>query len=236
MSNRLLGLVLLVGVSLSGVCQAQAPVPAGAAAAPPAAPRYVPEDHRPPLFFREDFTNEPEETPVTLASLTNKDLLIASYGPGKDLVAKSHHASPKDDPSYIWLGSCTQVCGFTLRHKAAYVDLTGLAKVRWRTKQTGFHQLRLLLKLADGTLLVSDRYEGASNDWRESEISFSDVKWRKLDAKVMNDGAWVDSPDLTKVDEIGWTDLQPGSGHGTGGAVGSSRIDWVEVYGLAVKR
>jgi hypothetical protein len=27
-----------------------------------------------------------------------------------------------------------------------------------------------------------------------------------------------------------------GSGHGTGGAVGSSRIDWIEVYGLPVKR
>jgi hypothetical protein len=91
----------------------------------PAAPRFVPEDHRPPLFLREDFTNEPEETPITLASLVNKDLLIASYGPGKDMVAKSHHASPKDDPSYVWLGSCTQVCGFTLRKKDAYVDLTG---------------------------------------------------------------------------------------------------------------
>jgi hypothetical protein len=203
---------------------------------PPPADRYVPEDHRPPMFFREDFTNEPEETPVTLASLTNKNLLIATYGPGKDLVAKSHHASPKDDPSYIWLGSCTQICGFTLRHKDAYVDLTGLAKIHWRTKQTGFHQLRLLLKLADDTLLVSDRYEGASSDWHESEFAIADLRWRRLDAKVMNDGPWVEKPDLSRVDEIGWTDLAAGSGHGSGGAVGSSRIDWVEVYGLPVKR
>ena len=36
------------------------------------------------------------------------------------------------------------------------MDLTGLAKVRWRTKQTGFHYLRPIIKLADGTWLVGD--------------------------------------------------------------------------------
>ena len=229
-------LALLLATALACVCNAQVPPAAAPGAAAPAAPRFVPEDHRPPLFFREDFSDQPNETPVTQASILNKNLLIASYGPGKDMVAKSHHDSPKDDPSYIWTGSCTQVCGFTLRHKDAYVDLTGLAKIRWRTKQTGFHQLRLLIKLADGTLLVSDRYEGSSSDWRESEIAIADVRWRALDAKVMNDGAWVDKPDLGRVDEIGWTDLAPGSGHGSGGAAGSSRVDWVEVYGAGVKR
>jgi len=52
----------------------------------------------------------------------------------------------------------------------------------------------------------------------------------------MNDGPWVDKPDLSKVDEIGWTDLATGSGHGSGGLVGSSRIDWIEVYGAGVRR
>jgi hypothetical protein len=217
---------LLAGLPLAVFAQASAP----------AAPRYVPEDHRPALFFREDFNNEPEETPITQASIANKSLTFALYGPGKEGVAKSHHASPKDDPSYVWLGSCLQACGFTLKHKDAYVDLTGLAKIRWRTKQTGFHQLRLIVKLADGTLLVSDHYEGASTDWRETEVTVQDIRWRKLDTKVMNDGPWVDKPDLTRVDEIGWTDLAAGSGHGSGGAVGSSRIDWIEVHGLAVKR
>jgi hypothetical protein len=223
--------LLIAAAGVATIAQAQAPAPAAAPT-----PRYVAEDHRPPLFLREDFSNEPEETPVTMASILNKDVLIASYGPGKDMVAKSHHASPKDDPSYIWTGSCTQLCGFTLRHKGAFVDLTGLAKIHWRTKVTGFRQLRLIVKLADGTLLVSSGSEGASADWRETEIVIADQRWRKLDPKVMNDGAWVENPDLTKVDEIGWTDLAAGSGHGSGGAVGSSRIDWIEVYGLPVKR
>lgn len=207
-----------------------------AAGAGPAAPRFVPEDHRPPVFFREDFTNFPQEKPVTPASLINKNLSINTYGPGKDMVEKSHHDSPKDDPSYIWLGSCTQVCAFTLRRNDAYVDLTGLAKIQWRTKQTGFHQLRLLLKLANGDMLVSDYAEGGSSDWRISEFSLADLRWRRMELKYMNDGAWVDKPDLSKVDEIGWIDFAAGSGSGTGGAQGSSRVDWVEVYGVPVAR
>ena len=210
-------LALLVVAGLSAIAPVSAQTPAASAA-----PRYVPEDHRPPLFFREDFNNEPEETPITQASIANPSLTFSLYGPGKEGVAKSKHASPKDDPSYVWLGSCLQLCGFALRHKDAYVDLSGLAKIRWRTKQTGFHQLRLILKIADGTLLVSDYFEGGSTDWRETEVAVQDIRWRKLDTKVMNDGPWVEKPDLTKVDEIGWTDLAAGSGHGSGGLVGSS--------------
>jgi hypothetical protein len=231
-TQRLLPLIFVAGLTAFGA--ANAAVPATAAA--PAAPRYVPEDHRPPLFLREDFNNDPEETPITMASIANKDLTFVLYGPGKDGVAKSKHASPKDDPSYVWLGSCLQLCGFTLRHKDSYADLTGLAKIRWRTKQTGFHQLRLIVKLADSTMLVSDYFEGGSTDWRETEVAVQDIRWRKLDTKVMNDGPWVEKPDLTKVDEIGWTDLAAGSGHGSGGLVGSSRTDWIEVYGATVAR
>ena len=46
-------------------------------------------------------------------------------------------------------------------------------------------------------------------------------------------GTWIDHPDLSKVDEVGFADLMPGSGHGSGGYVNVGRI---EVYGKAVKR
>jgi len=45
------------------------------------------------------------------------------------------------------------------------------------------------------------------------------------------EGAWVEKPDLGKVDEIGWTELAPG-----GNTPASSRVDWIEVYGKPVKR
>ena len=41
------------------------------------------------------------------------------------------------------------------------------------------------------------------------------------------------APDLSRIDEIGFTDLSGGAGHG---AEGNSAVDWIEVYGNAVKR
>jgi hypothetical protein len=52
-------------------------------------------------------------------------------------------------------------------------------------------------------------------------------------AKVQTKGTLLDKVDLTKGDEIGFADLTPGGGHGTGGY---SYMGWIEVYGKAVKR
>jgi hypothetical protein len=70
----------------------------------------------------------------------------------------------------------------------------------------------------------------------ESEIQLVDVRWRRLDIENViegRDGYWVDYPDLSKVEEIGFTDLMRGAGHGSGGG---SRVDWIEVYGKSVPR
>ena len=45
--------------------------------------------------------------------------------------------------------------------------------------------------------------------------------------------ASTDKVDFSKVDEIGWTDLMPGSGHGDGGY---TDMGWIEVYGDKVPR
>ena len=60
------------------------------------------------------------------------------------------------------------------------------------------------------------------------------MRWLKLDiASVVTKGNFVEKPDLSKVDEIGFVDLLPGSGHGAGGWVDVATI---EVYGKPVKR
>ena len=46
-------------------------------------------------------------------------------------------------------------------------------------------------------------------------------------ARMVTTGTWVEHPDLRKVDEVGFADLMPGSGHGVGGYVNVGRI---EVY------
>jgi hypothetical protein len=63
-----------------------------------------------------------------------------------------------------------------------------------------------------------------------------DIRWRNLNVDEVveaRDGYWVDFPDLSRVEEIGFTDLMRGAGHGSGGG---SRLDWIEVHGKAVPR
>ena len=191
----------------------------------------VSADRRPPLFFREDWKEIPPVVPVTPEHLSNPKLELALYGPGKQGIRKSHHDIPSDDPYYVWTGACPANCAIALRDKDSFVDLTGLAKIRWRTEQSGFRRLHLILKLANGAWLVSDYSEGPSLDWRESEFAIAGVRWRRLDIQKIVEGAWVEKPDLGKVDEIGWTDLMVG-----GNTPASARVDWIEVYGRPVKR
>ncbi len=157
--------------------------------------------------------------------------MLSLHGPGKAGVKKSHHDRPADDPYYIWTGLCEGNCAISLRHKTSYVDLTGQAKVRWRSKQSGFRQARLIVKLAGGPWLVSDISDGPSSDWREFEFIIADIRWRKLDIGKVVEGPWVEKPDLSRVDEIGWSDLMPG-----GSSDACSRVDWIEVYGRPAPR
>src|SRR5207253_1773918 len=119
---------------------------------------------------------------------------------------------------HVWTGLCPAGCAVVLRHRESYADLTGKARVRWYTKTSGFHQIRPIVKLADGTFLVGDHADAYTFDFRESEFYFGDLRWLKLDIeKVQTKGTLLDKVDLTKVDEIGFVDLTPGSGHGQGG-------------------
>ena len=198
-----------------------------------------PEDHRPTLFFRESWKNPPTQEPkVQQSDLENQNLELKLYGGPNIDVRIVIHTSPKDDPSYIWSGSSPVNWAVALRDKDNYVDLSSpVAKIRWRTKQAGFNLLRPILKLADGTYLVGDYTEGYTGDWRTTEFPIASVRWRSFDpincVTTRTIAGWVEHPNLSKVDEIGFTDLTRGSG---GGAGGGSRVDWIEVYGNPVKR
>jgi hypothetical protein len=147
-------------------------------------------------------------------------------------------AGQRTDPPNLWTGVCQTPVAATLRHKASYVDLTGLARLRWVTRVSGFHVVRPVVKLADGNWFVGDYAEGApsanSTLFLEAEFALASVRWRPLDiSRVVTTGqAWA-TPDLSRVDEVGFADLLPGSGHGWGGFVNVGRI---EVYGKPVAR
>lgn len=190
---------------------------------------------RPPLFLKEEW-KEPkgEQAVIPADSVSNPNLELKLYGAsGKDIQITGN-AGNEANPVHLWTGLCEQTCAATLRDKENYVDLTGLAMIRWVTKTSGFQKVHPVLKLADGTWLVGDHADGSISDWHDDEFSLADVRWLRLNiAKVVTTGNWVNNPDLSKVDEIGFTSLMPGSGHGPGGWIDVGKI---EVYGKPVKR
>jgi len=201
-----------------------------------------PAPTRPPLFFGESWKGLPTPPddhgawPASQQAVSNPNLQLTLHGTsGKEIQLVAVRGSADVYPVNLWTGTTTSPSGASLRDRNSLVDLTDpLAKIRWTVRTSGFHQIRPIVKLADGTWLVGDRATGPSADFNVDDVSIADVRWMKLDiARVVTTGNWVDHPDLRKVDEVGFVDLMPGSGHGPGGYVNVARI---EVYGRPVKR
>jgi len=198
----------------------------------------------PPLFFHEDFKfdksapnvndeREPEHV-IVAGDVASPNLEVRVYGDkaGMRTVTQPYNK----DITYMMSLLTTSNWAITLRDKNNDVDLTGLAMWTWRTRISGFHLLRPIVKLANGTWLVGDKTAGLSNDWVQSEFLLGDVRWRTLDIEQVVEGRearWMDNPDLSRVEEIGFTDLMRGAGHGSGGG---SRVDWIQVSGKPVPR
>jgi len=192
-------------------------------------------DVHPPLFFNEEWKAAPnqKETTITQDAVASPNLELKLYGDPKGILLSGATGKP-DNPLRTWSGTCEGPCAVALRDKNNYVDLTGLAKIRWTTRVSGFHKLRPILKLSDGNWLVGDHADGEISDYHMTEFSISDLRWLRLDIdKVVAKGSWVVNPDLSKVDEVGFVDLTPGSGHGQGGY---STVSQFAVYGKAVNR
>lgn len=189
------------------------------------------ENYRPELFFREDWKETPPEIPLSQNHVDNIDLILNLYGDGQDSLKKSNHDRPVDDPFYVWSGLCLDNWLVSLKHKKYNVDLTGFSKIKWRSKQSGLRYLRLALKLADGTWIVSDANDGPSKDWRVTEFNIQDIQWYRLDINRVVEVGAAANPDLSNVEEVGFTDLMPG-----GKSNSCSRLDWIEVFGASVER
>jgi hypothetical protein len=229
----LFGLIFYAGVS--------AAQPAGGRGRGPGVPPP------PPLFFKETWRimGAPHAIAPGEIVVTNPNLELKTYGPSATAADPNKRIwiSGPPGPANIWTGMCATPFAATLRDKNNYVDLTGLAKVRWITRASGFHAVRPLIKLMDGTFLVGDHAEASTTTFLESEFAFAGVRWMKLDIdRIVTIGRygpvgeasnWADAPDLSKVDEVGFVDLMPGSGHGSGGYVNVASF---EVYGTPVKR
>ena len=148
--------------------------------------------------------------PLTRTSVTTGNVDVQLYGDGRNIIVATG-AGPQFPR--LFFGLCTGPCGFTLREKDHAFDLRARASIRFTTIVSGFHRVRPIIRLADGTLLIGDQAEGSTADYHQYEISFGDCRWLRLDPArgVTLGGTWV-QPDLSKVDEVGVFDVIPGSG------------------------
>ncbi len=201
----------------------------------------------PKLLFRETWKQPPHTGPltdenrrITPEALTNPDLEMRLYGTDASNIQVTQHNGIPD----VWMGFTNSPVALTLRHKTAYMNLTQLARVRWRTRTENLHVLHPVVRLADGRLLVGSqtfqspqrRIVGKdvfTGTFVVSEITFEDQRWFLLDPKKVVVLKEVDNPDLSRVDELGFVDLMPGGGHGY---VGCSNVSWLEVYADSQKR
>ena len=214
----------------------------------PTEPSFLEHDAvTPPLLFREVWQQPPHTGPlndenrrITPQALTNPNLELKLYGPdAANIQVTSHNGVPD-----LWNGFTTSPVALTLKHKDSYLDLTGLTRMRWRTRTENLHVLHPVVKLADGTLLVGSQtfsspqrpMMGAnafSGNFVVSEVTFDDQRWFQLDPVKVVTMKEVGNPDLSRVDEIGFVDLMPGGGHGFAGC---SNVSWIEVYAAPRKR
>lgn len=236
---RIGGLVSLCAITALAFAQGPNARP-GAGARRPGRPPLL----RPGLLFKEDWQRPAtaSETarggvmvPLTSEANSNPDLDLKLYVPGGQmLIVQEGSTENGNNPLHAYTGLCTSPCAVAFRDKKSFADLSGLARIRFNTKMSGFHHIRPIVQLADGTWWVGDQTVGTTRDWLVSEVSFADLHWLKLDmTRLVTLGVLKDKIDLSKVDQIGFVDLKPSSGHGPGGWADVAQI---EVYGRPVAR
>jgi hypothetical protein len=148
--------------------------------------------------------------PLSQQAIATPNTDLNLYGDGRNIIVAT---GTGPQLPRLFFGLCTGPCGFTLRDRESYFDLRGRASIRFTTIVSGFHRVRPIVKLADGTLLIGDQAEGSTADYHRYDISFNECRWLRLHATrgVTLGGAWVEA-DLSRVDEVGVFDVIPGSG------------------------
>ena len=230
------GLAAILGIAGSTLLLAQEPA-AGRGGAN--APRPTPAVLVMKAEFKPAVAGKTDQVPFVQANVVDPNLELKQYGAGKDVLTNAGNPA-QFIPFSAWTGTTTGPFALTFRDRTNLLDLGGGAKIRWATKTSGFHVVRPVIKLADGSMFVGDVSSENVAMMAVSEFPVATVRWVKLDpVRVVTLGSpgpfnqiWV-TPDLSKVDEVGFADLIPGSGHGTGGWV---HVGSIEVFGKAVAR
>jgi hypothetical protein len=241
--SRYLAVSILAAQIAVLACGGQAHAQAGGpAAAGPSGPGLSPavlaelREVPPPMAFRETWKQPPytgrltdPKRRVSQAAVGNPDLQLQVYGTdAQDLEVYNHYGQFD-----LWTGLVTSPVAVTLRDQHAYLDLTGLAALRARTRTEDLHVLHPVVRLADGTLLAGSQTLSSpqpvlgGGDFVVSEVTFNAQRWFVLDPQKLVVTQEVKAPDLSRVDAVGFVDLMPSGGHGFSGC---SNVSWMELY------
>jgi hypothetical protein len=194
-----------------------------------------------PLIFEEHWTRAPMAQPITQANLGNQDLTLHLYGDQQ--VRKTYH--PTED--YTYSGETKTNWALTVSDTKNYWNLAGTGKMMLRTRNSGWRFTHIVIKTADGKYYASEEGSGESSSWMNVEYILGDLHWRSL---LMTDTPTNASnqrkpdpslvpiiplakatPDLTKVEEVGFSDLMPG-----GWIPATTRVNAFALYGKKVPR
>ena len=206
----------------------------------------VPRPTAAPMAFKVEWVRpvNQEDTKVRYMpvqqNVADPNVEMKFYGASAKQILTTGTPGSDTTPYGVWTGTAEGPFAVTFKLKNNSVDLTGLANIRWSTKTSGFHVVRPVVKLANGTLLVGDLTFASVPKLTVSEFSLGNVRWIKLNpdqvvtinsgpaAANPNNEIWAPNVDLSKVEEVGFADLMPGSGHGTGGYI---QLGTIEVFG-----
>ena len=215
----------------AGAAQGQAPA-AGRGAGRGAADAAT----RPALLFKEEWKQPPytgtlndENRRVTQAAVTNANLELKLYGSQVREVGVYNHEGRFD----LWTGMSPSPVALLLRDKTSNIDLTGLARLRAIVRTGNLHVLHPALKLADGTLIAGTQTINTEGEFLSVEVAYGNQRWYKLDPEKLVVMAEVKTPDLSKVEEVGFIDLAPSGGHGS---AGYANISTLELFAKAAPR
>jgi len=236
---RVLGFIAVAGASM--IAQGTPPARQGGQGRVGGTP--IPGANPPPaLIFHEAWTRAPMSQPITQENLGNQNLTLHIYGDASQIRKAMH---PLDD--YTYTGETTTNWALTVSDKANLWDVTGGGKIRFKTQNTGYRFLHVVIKTADGKYFASEEGAGESSVFIETDFAFQDLHWRNL---LMTDTpsnasnrrqpdpkrvpiipTTKGTPDLTQLDEVGFSDLMEG-----GWIPATCRVAAFDLFGKVVPR
>ncbi len=232
-----IGLLVLTGIFSAGIAVAQE--------------EAHPATGAPPVIMKVDWVRPANQADTKTRyvpvqeNIADANVVMTAYGAGAKQVLTTGTPGSNTSPYGVWSGTAETPFAMTFKPKNGnLIDFTGLASVKWAVKTSAFHVVRPVIK-QNGTLLVGDVAFASVTKVAVNEFSLTNVRWIKLDPTkivTLNSGraaanpngeVWAPNVDLSKVEEFGFVDLMPGSGHGTGGWIQLGEID---VYAKFVPR